>query len=230
MKVALDGSNAVVLASGQNAPFGIAVDATSVYWANWGLGNTNAPTQNTIMRSSLDGGTPITLASNSGNPYAIAVDDAAAYYTLPGGYVMSVPLDGGAAQPLTPLGGEPTSLAIDAANIYWLDIKAGAVDKMLKTGGAVTTLATYPPATNALGQSALRIAVDATNVYWIIPGDASTSSSCGGSGIVMSVPIAGGATTTIASGQSYPQGIAVDATSLYWTNETSGTVVKLSPK
>jgi len=37
----------------------------------------------------------------------------------------------------------------------------------------------------------------------------------------------GGTLTTLASGQNWPQGIAVDATSVYWTNYRGGTVMKV---
>jgi hypothetical protein len=32
------------------------------------------------------------------------------------------------------------------------------------------------------------------------------------------------------TGQNNPQGIAVDATSVYWANEGAGTVMKVTPK
>ncbi len=43
----------------------------------------------------------------------------------------------------------------------------------------------------------------------------------------MKLPVAGGTATTIAAAQGYPQGIAVDGISVYWTNYSDGTVMKV---
>jgi sugar lactone lactonase YvrE len=57
---------------------------------------------------------------------------------------------------------------------------------------------------NGLG----RIALDSSSIYWTATND----------GTVMKASLDGGPPTTLALAQSYPTGIAVDATNVYWTN------------
>ena len=61
------------------------------------------------------------------------------------------------------------------------------------------------------------MAVDATTVYW----------TDGGSGTITEAPLAGGASTTIVTGQYGSSSIAVDATSVYWQESGTGTVKRL---
>src|ERR1700679_964936 len=64
---------AIVLATGQSKPYGLAIDATHVYWTNYGT--TGADGQ--IMKVALEGcplPQPTVLASGQGEPTSVAVD------------------------------------------------------------------------------------------------------------------------------------------------------------
>jgi DNA-binding beta-propeller fold protein YncE len=57
------------------------------------------------------------------------------------------------------------------------------------------------------------LAVDAVSVYWVDNVAA---------GAVVKVPLAGGMTTTLASGQINPYGLAIDSMAAYWTTAVGG--------
>jgi sugar lactone lactonase YvrE len=192
----------ITIASTQDNPQGLAVDATSVYWANNDGG--------TVLKAPLGGGVATTLASGQDGPFGIAVDATSVYWTNEeGGTVMKVPLGGGTTTTLASGQSAPTAITLDSTNVYWTNSGSSTVMKVALGGGTATTLAT--------GQNGSGIAVDATSVYL-----ANYSA-----GTVTKVPLGGGTVTTLASGQGGPTGIAVDATSVYWTNRNSGAVMKV---
>jgi hypothetical protein len=293
-----------VLASGQPSPYTLAIDDSSVYWANWGA---KAPTDVSVAKVALNGGPVTTLVAGVAGASGIALDRMHVYFVGAGtnGYgLLSVPLAGGSPtfmaagftnDPIAvgpagvygsgsldsrtttvlsaPLGGgsavavvPPSALqqtfatygiAVAGNTVYWVTFSDPALVMAAPlAGGAPTTLAKAPGAGGGL-------AVDADAIYFATGkavmkvaragGTPTTLASLTGTGVaiddqfvyftdfygsnstVTKVPKAGGAPITLATGQERPDGIAVDDTSVYWTNGGSesgatGTIMKLTPK
>lgn len=208
----LDGTGVHAIVTGQDGPFGLAVDAHYVYWADIGAG--------TIMRSNLDGTGVTTLETGQTAPYGVAVDATHLYWTEliggpTGGTINRANLDG--TDPVTLATGpyEPAAIAVTSSHIYWGDV-AGSGQIMVSDldGSNVATLlttASYPFA----------IAVDGTHVYW-----ASTGDNTAATGTINRANLNGTGVTTLASSQAHPDGLAVDATHIFWANANTGAIVE----
>jgi hypothetical protein len=222
----------VTIAQNQASPQGIAVDSSNVYWTT--IRETGYPTDDgTVFMEALDGGAPVPLARDQGSAFYLTVNFGAVYWSsnydgYPGGdSIRSAQV--GAAPPF--LGSVLASginarsaVLADSTSVYWVDQFDSAVLKVPLKGGTPVTIASAAALSDAgleMGYGADGVgwfALDATNVYWTSPAF----------GLVLSVPLGGGAFTVLASGQNQPAVLAMDATHLYWSNYGSGEIMKLA--
>lgn len=241
-KVGVDGGSVTTLASGVDCPYSMAVDAVNVYWAECHTGDLRKVGKNEgaittlyhtppgttldsgiaadgtsvyfngfegsgrfIKKVGINGGAVTTLATGLQVISIAAVDGTSVYFVdSTNGAIKKVGINGGAVTTLVS-GESITRVAIDATNLYWIAGNGVSIKKVGLNGGAVTTLV----ASGADGFNGI-IAVDSTNVYWA-------------GGGLYAIAKNGGSVTTVSSSSSgfiCPGGLAVDAASIYWTENS----------
>jgi hypothetical protein len=215
MRMPKAGGVVTTLVANELAPYGIAVDATSVYYTTT-YSSTSSP--GIVKKVPLDGSSPPTALLFQ-RAWGLALSGTT--LLLGTGDIEAMPTTGGSVTLLALGQNGPFAVAADASNVYWVTPPpdGGVVASVPITGGTVTTLAT--------GQNGgpygldRGIAVDASNVY--------VTNNTGGT--VVSVPkTGGGGVTTLASGQASPWSVAVAGGYVYWTNNASngpGSVMKV---
>ncbi len=227
--VPVDGGSTVVVASGLAAVNAVAIDSTSVYWAEHDF----ASGYGSIKSSPKSGGAATLLAFSSSDanpppgstlpvffPSGITTDTNNVYWSdaLGGGTLRRVAKDGGTVTDIsTNVGGSWLELDsnTDPTTIYYANGGGGAGTtepavfySMPIDGGVPTTLATITGAYDVIG-----FGVDSSKLY-----AADTSSP----GSIFSVNVDGGF-TTIVSNLIDPQQVAFDSSSLYYVDNSGDT-------
>jgi hypothetical protein len=216
----------ITIAKDLIAPYGLAADATSVYW-----GNDPGPEKGFIASAPRGGGEQAILANGQTAPFSVAVDAQWVYW-------VNIGWQGNAhAVGRTPIGGTPasqeqlyfgpgrfTSVVVDPAGLTWTNIGSrtlkyidGSIMRLSFADGSVKTLAE-----NRLAPA--KVAIDTTHVYWLDLG----SPTNGLDGSLNRVPISGGPLETLAKMQKRPIALWVGPTHAYWQNAADGTIQRIT--
>jgi hypothetical protein len=211
---------ATAVATNQSEPDAIAVDASHLYWTDLGTQSNNFE-DGTVLESSLGGSNARTLASAQSAPRFLSVDSANVYWTCSSetGTVVRFPLSGSAPVTMATGQANPESVAAANGSLYWVNrgtkarsYEDGSLVRAPLSGGTPSTILTQLPDPYVM-------ALDGSNVYY-----------ANANGTILRISEGGGAPVMMTWGQGEIVTLAVDSTSLYWTDQTNGTVMKLTPK
>lgn len=205
-----DPGEVTTLASGLSEPRAIAIDDTSIYWAEY-LGGT-------IMKVGKAGGSPVPLASGQNPEEALTVDGEYVYWIGGGGVVGRVAVAGGTPEVIATAAdhGFTQQMAVNTTHIYWVFYRYsgmaadGALLRVPIDGGAVETLAT-------VDGRAYGVALDAANVYW----------SNSELDAIMRLPLSGGSSSPLVTTSNVINAnVQVDAANVYFNDVFTGRILK----
>ncbi len=207
----------LVKASSGSGIAAFALDASFVYYTDWGSEDASG-SHGFVMKLPKAGGTPTVLASEQSFPGAIALDGTWAYWTTRGlsgsqGAVNRVALDGGTPIVLTTGLADPTSLLTDGEFVYAGTPQWGGSEllKIPVAGGPAVKLATLPTAASALALRSSMLYVACESNHGV-----DTSSS---DGSIYTVPTPmGWPSGPLASNLADPRALVLDEMHVYWTN------------
>jgi hypothetical protein len=189
----------------------------------------NNPQTRSVMRVRRSTGVAEKIATIVGYPYYAALGGSFIYFANDNG-VYKLPKAGGVAQLVVPIT-STNALAADPSGVY-IAAATYEADQYFHRISKVATGSTTPVEL-ARATYVTSLAVDSTHVYWLDETQPNPAIGCGRfAGEAHKVSKAGGADITLTVGINCPLGLAVDGTSLYYSNwaQTDGgnPVVKLS--
>ncbi|HEX6488709.1 MAG TPA: DUF5050 domain-containing protein [Candidatus Dormibacteraeota bacterium] len=198
----LDGSNPATIVTGQNAPQGVAVNASHMYWAN---------DDGSIVEANLDGSNPATIVPQSSfAPAGLALDGSHLYWAdFNSGTIVEANLDGSNPTVIASGQNSPVGVAVDSTHLYWANVGDGTIVEASLDGTNPTTIVS-----GLDGPAGL--ALDSSHLYWADLVD----------GTIVEANLDGSNPTVIATGLPFPVGVAVDSSNVYWADENDGTVMQ----
>jgi hypothetical protein len=247
----------VVLAS-QQAPGGLALDGTYIYWIN---GPDMVYDNGSVMRVDVCGEHPSELVATTQNAaWFIAASGTSVFWTERDGEVAES-IDGGARSVYAPNQEAPYAIVIANGRVYWSSL-GNAIEGSIQS--CPMTGCDGSPTVYTATQGGSGIAVDDTNVYWTQPGPTGRVLMCPITGcaapVVLTPALGDPGSITVSGGMLYwmdtiertilscviadcastvmtltttthvldNSRLTTDGVSLYWTNVDEGTVTKMS--
>jgi hypothetical protein len=251
-RMPLAGGAIVTLAAGLPTETDFLINATGVYWNGQACPADGGACTPGLLSVPLSGGTPTLVAAGAIKGFTIDATDA---YAIASAGIERIPLDGSPTSTIVS-GYTPDTLVVDAMFVYWTDKVQSAVMKeslsgvglpfvlapnRFKPGGlAIDTSNLYwvePGCADASGCTAvLSMPIAGNNVTQLtaLPAAAglvpfATSLYFTDFTDIWVVPIAGGpATPVVTTPNGVAANIAVDATSVYWADETGMAIRKIA--
>ena len=209
-KIPIAGGPVTILASARDWPGDIAADASHVYWVEGGAYG-EIEGYGGIVKTPLTGG-DVSAISDPGPGVLppFAADDTNVYFANKWS-VKKVPLAGGPVQQLAVAGFYIEEIATDGSYVYWIEGPSSLVRRVSVNGGPVAVVGfggSGPPGP---------LAVDGAYAYWVDHFDK-----------IVKAPKGGGPVITLASGLPFLSALVTDGTNLFFSEQDSGAVRRMS--